>query len=167
MAKTAKKTDPNLWQTVKKTVTQGERGGRAGQWSARKAQLAVSEYKKRGGGYEGPKSSDNHLRQWTDQDWGTRSGRKSEETGERYLPRKAREHLTDAEYCRTTEKKRADTSKGRQFSRQPEKIARKTAKDRRPDLARQTKASLLQHARDCHIPGRSKMSKSQLIEALR
>ena len=29
------------------------RGGKAGQWSARKAQLLASEYKKAGGGYRG------------------------------------------------------------------------------------------------------------------
>ena len=50
MSDTAEKTDPALWEEVKEEVTAGSKGGRAGQWSARKAQLAVAEYKKRGGG---------------------------------------------------------------------------------------------------------------------
>ena len=95
MATTAEKTDPGLWESIKTRVTRGAKGGRPGQWSARKAQLAVGEYKKAGGGYRGPKRADNHLRQWQREEWGTKSGRKSTDTGERYLPRKAREHLTD------------------------------------------------------------------------
>ena len=86
MSKTAQKTDPKLWDKVKSEVTRGRKGGEPGQWSARKAQLAVQEYKKRGGGYLGAKS---------DEDWGTKSGRNSRETSERYLPKKARKALAD------------------------------------------------------------------------
>ena len=46
VAKTSKKTDPKLWEKVKQVVTAGDKGGRPGQWSARKAQRAVQEYKK-------------------------------------------------------------------------------------------------------------------------
>ena len=53
MGKTAQKSDPKLWEKVKRQVTAGAKGGRKGQWSARKAQLAVQEYKRRGGGYKG------------------------------------------------------------------------------------------------------------------
>src|SRR5579875_3638027 len=101
MADTAEKSDPELWEKVKEEVTEGDKGGRPGQWSARKAQLAVNEYKHEGGGYKGKKTADNHLSQWQKEEWGTKSGRKSTESGERYLPKKAREHLTDAEYKRT------------------------------------------------------------------
>ena len=89
--------------------------------------MAVQEYKRRGGGYAGAKRSDNHLAQWTREEWGTRSGEESPATGERYLPKAARDALTDEEYRRTTQKKRVDLRKGRQFSRQPADIARKTA----------------------------------------
>ncbi|WP_338665706.1 hypothetical protein VQH23_11115 [Pararoseomonas sp. SCSIO 73927] len=130
MAARAKRTDEKLWEKVKARVTKGSKGGDAGEWSARKAQLAVSEYKKAGGGYEGGKSADNSLTQWTKEDWGTKSGKKSGETHERYLPRKAREELSDAEYARTTAAKRRDTAKGKQFSSQPKDVARKTAKAR-------------------------------------
>jgi len=132
----ARKTDPKLWETVKERVTRGDKGGEAGQWSARKAQLAVSEYKKAGGGYEGGKSEANHLRQWTEEEWGTKSGHDSAETGERYLPKKARDSLTDEEYARTSAAKRRDTAKGRQVSKQPEDVAKKTAKARAPAAKR-------------------------------
>lgn len=130
MAATAKKTDPALWDQVKARVTEGDKGGEPGQWSARKAQLAVQEYKKEGGGYVGAKSADNHLQQWTGEEWGTGSGAQSGETGERYLPKKARKALTKAEVARTDAKKRADTADGKQFSRQPKDVAAKTAKAR-------------------------------------
>ncbi len=67
-------------------------GRQARQWSARKAQMASSEYKKEGGGYEGKKSDDNHLKQWTEEEWGTKSGKESGKTGEptcRRSPRRA------------------------------------------------------------------------------
>ena len=75
--------------------------------------------------------SQRSLRAWTKQDWGTKSGKKSSETGERYLPKAARDALTPAEYAATTRKKREDTRKGKQFSRQSKKTARKVRKYRR------------------------------------
>ncbi|MDB5648901.1 MAG: hypothetical protein JWL62_421 [Hyphomicrobiales bacterium] len=87
MAGIAKKADPGLWEKVKAKVTRGTKGGRAGQWSARKAQMAVQEYKAAGGTYIGSKAGGNHLAKWTHEDWGTKSGRRSRDTGERYLPR--------------------------------------------------------------------------------
>ena len=66
------------------------------------------------------------LRSWTKQKWRTKSGKKSSETGERYLPEKAIKALSSAEYARTTKKKREDTKKGKQHSKQPRSIAKKT-----------------------------------------
>ena len=106
MSSSAKKTDPELWEKVKTEVTEGDKGGKPGQWSARKAQMAVQEYKHEGGGYEGKKSEDNHLVQWQEEDWGTKSGSPSGKTGERYLPKEARAQLTDEEYKRTSDKTR-------------------------------------------------------------
>ncbi|WP_349368040.1 hypothetical protein [Salinarimonas sp.] len=171
MAQTAKKSDPKLWDKVKRDVTKSSKGGRPGQWSARKAQMATQEYKSRGGGYEGPKQEDTHLHKWTEEEWGTKSGEKSTETGERYLPKKARENLSEEEYERTTKKKRADTKKGKQFSGQPKDVAKKTARHR--DTGRSsgksepTKAELYEKAKKQDIPGRSKMSKQELMKAVR
>lgn len=74
------------------------------------------------------------LDKWTKEDWGTKSGKNSTQgknaTGERYLPRKAREALSDKEYARSTAKKRAAMRKGKQHSKQPDDVAKKTAKYR-------------------------------------
>lgn len=163
MTETAEKTDPALWEKVKEEVTKKGKGGRPGQWSARKAQLAVQEYKAEGGGYRGKKSADNHLVQWTREDWGTKSGKRSTQTGERYLPKRAREKLTNAEYRRTTAKKRADTAKGKQFSAQPEDVAAKAADAR---LETMPVTELRRRAAAHKVPGRSKMRKDELIQAL-
>ena len=130
MSKTAQRTDPKLWERVKSKVTRGGNGGEPGQWSARKAQLAVQEYKKLGGGYLGAKSEDNSLKRWSDDDLGTKSGRNSRETGKRDLPKKARKALLDSDYRETSAKKGADTKKGKQASRQPKKVEEKTARNR-------------------------------------
>ena len=151
---------------MKRQVTAGDKGGAPGQWSARKAQLAVREYKRRGGAYLGARRADNNLRQWTEEDWGTRSGAPARETGERYLPRAAREHLSEDEYQRTTAKKRADTQLGRQFSRQPKSVARKTALYRHHDVRPVTKAELMREARRRNLRGRSRMDKEALRQAL-
>ena len=162
MAKAAEKTDPKLWDKVKKQVTAGDKGGKPGQWSARKAQMAVGEYKSEGGAYKGKKTADNHLSQWTKEEWGTKSGKESGKTGERYLPKKAREKLSDGEYARTTAKKRADSAKGKQFSAQPKDVARKTAAAHGPT----TRADLLAQAARRGIKGRSRMKKAELEQAL-
>ena len=72
------------------------------------------------------KKSQRSLKAWSKQDWGTKSGKKSSETGERYLPKAARDSLTSAEYAATTAKKRKDTAAGKQHSKQPKRIAKKT-----------------------------------------
>ena len=131
MGKVAKKKNPKLWNRIKNQVKASGKGGKPGQWSARKAQLATQKYKASGGGYSGAKSSNNSLKKWGNEDWGTKSGKNStqgkEATGERYLPKKKREKLTKKEYAATSRKKREDTKKGKQFSKQPEKVAQKTS----------------------------------------
>lgn len=113
----------------------GSKGGRPGQWSARKAQLMALAYKKAGGGYSGSKTkAQKSLSKWTEEEWGTKSGKPSTQgpkaTGERYLPKKARKALSAKEYAATSEKKRADTKSGKQFSKQPKTIAKKTSRYR-------------------------------------
>ena len=78
--------------------------------------------------------SQKSLDSWTKEKWGTKSGKPSTQgknaTGERYLPEKAREKLTDEEYARSTARKRAATRKGQQYSKQPQDVAKKTARHR-------------------------------------
>ena len=45
------------------------------------------------------------LKKWTKQKWRTKSGKKSADTGERYLPEKAIKRLSSKEYAATTRKK--------------------------------------------------------------
>jgi hypothetical protein len=74
------------------------------------------------------------LKKWTQEDWGTKSGKPSTQgpkaTGERYLPKKARESLSASEYAATTKAKREGTKAGKQFVKQPKTIAKKTARFR-------------------------------------
>ena len=76
------------------------------------------------------KKAQKSLVEWGKQKWGTKSGEPSSKTGERYLPEKAREALSDSEYAATSAKKRKDKAAGKQHSPQPKKIAEKTAKYR-------------------------------------
>jgi hypothetical protein len=71
------------------------------------------------------------LVNWTRQDWRTKSGKPSGQTGERYLPASAIKALTPAEYASTTAAKRKGTAAGKQFVKQPKAIQKKTAKFRR------------------------------------
>ena len=128
-------TKPALRESIKKRVMAGSKGGKPGQWSARKAQLVAQAYKKAGGGYSGGKTSKQQsLSKWTKEDWGTKSGKPSTQgksaTGERYLPKKARQALSSSEYAATTKAKREGTKRGKQFVRQPKSIAKKTARYR-------------------------------------
>ena len=126
MAKVAKKTDPAKWELAKADA----KAKMGGKHSARAMQEATRLYNERGGGYSGAKSSGNKLSKWTKEEWGTKSGKKSSETGERYLPKAAIKSLSDSEYAATTRAKRAGTAAGKQFVKQPENIAKKTAKHR-------------------------------------
>ena len=128
-------TNPELRNRIKNRIMAGSKGGKPGQWSARKAQLVALAYKKAGGGYSGGKSSkQKSLSKWTKEDWGTKSGKPSTQgskaTGERYLPKKARQALSSSEYAATSKAKREGIKKGKQFVAQPKSIAKKTAKYR-------------------------------------
>jgi hypothetical protein len=128
-------TKPELRARIVASVKAGTSGGKAGQWSARKAQLVAQRYKKAGGGYSGPKTAkQSSLSKWTSEKWTTKSGKPSTQgpkaTGERYLPKKAIKALSSSEYAATTKKKREGTKSGKQFVKQPSKVAKKTARYR-------------------------------------
>ena len=113
-------TKPELRKRIVASVKAGSKGGKAGQWSARKAQIASQKYEKAGGGYSGPKTTaQKNLSKWTDEKWRTKSGKPSTQgksaTGERYLPTKAIKSLSAAEYAATTRAKREGTKRGQQF----------------------------------------------------
>lgn len=121
------RTNEKLWEQAK-AQAKAKMGGKH---SARAMQLAGKIYKEKGGGYTGEKTAaQKSMSKWTKEDWGTKSGKPSGKTGERYLPKKARDALSPAEYAATTRAKREGTAKGKQFVAQPKRIAKKTAKFR-------------------------------------
>lgn len=77
------------------------------------------------------KAPQKSLDKWTRQNWRTKSGKPSSETGERYLPEKAIKSLSSSEYAATTRAKRQGTAQGKQHVAQPKNIAEKTRRFRR------------------------------------
>ena len=73
------------------------------------------------------KAPQQSLKDWTAQKWRTKSGKRSSDTGERYLPENAIKALSPFEYAATTRAKRTGKKAGKQFVKQPPKVAKKTA----------------------------------------
>ena len=121
------RTNEALWEKAK-AEAKAKMGGKH---SARAMQLAGKIYKDKGGSYTDPKTeAQKSMSKWSKEEWTTKSGKPSSKTGERYLPKKAIEALTPAEYAATTRAKRAGTRQGKQFVAQPKKVAEKVAKYR-------------------------------------
>ena len=121
----AKKTQPAKWKRIVASVKAGSKGGPAGKWSARKAQLATARYKKAGGGY---KSSSNKLSKWSKQDWGyvTKGDeKKPKKKRGRYLPKKVRQSLTASQKASTNKKKRTASAKGKSKAKYSKAVAKK------------------------------------------
>ena len=76
------------------------------------------------------KAPQKSLKAWTKQNWKTKSGKRSSDTGERYLPEAAIKSLSSAEYARTSAAKRKGKAQGKQFVQQPKGIADKTRRFR-------------------------------------
>ena len=122
----AKKTKEAMWKRIVASVKSGGKGGRPGQWSARKAQLATARYKKAGGGYRGKKSSSNKLTKWSKQKWDYVSKgdkKKPKSKRGRYLPESVRKSLSSSEKSATNRRKKAATAKGKQKAKYTKKIA--------------------------------------------
>ena len=123
-------TDPAKRERIKNRIMAGSKGGRPGQWSARKAQLLAAEYKKAGGGYSGAKTkAQRSLSKWTGEKWRTSDGSKSEGK-KRYLPDRAWKALSPGEKRATNAAKAKGNRAGKQFVAQPKKVAKKTARYR-------------------------------------
>ncbi len=138
---TAKKDDnytkPELRGKLKNEIKDGEKGGKAGQWSARKAQLLTHEYEKAGGGYKDDHKTESqeHLSKWTDEAWTTADGKPGRGTAAdreggttRYLPKEAWDKLSPAEKKATNAKKVVGSKAGKQTVANTEK-AKKAQKE--------------------------------------
>lgn len=93
MPTTAVRSDPALWDQIRLKWLKSAKGGVAGKWNARKAMLAVQEYKRLGGRYLGARARNNSLKKWEREDWGYVDG----DPSGRYLPAAVRAALSPAE----------------------------------------------------------------------
>lgn len=119
-------TKPALRESIKRRIIAGSKGGRAGQWSARKAQLLAQEYRKAGGGYRTGRRTraQRSLRKWTRQRWRTSDNKPAERGGRmrRYLPDAVWKRLTPSQRSATNRKKLQGDKKGKQFVRNTETV---------------------------------------------
>lgn len=167
-----KYTKPQLRQQIKDELMQSDKGGKPGQWSARKSQLLVQEYEKQGGGYQGEKDeAAKSLEEWTEQDWQTQSGdaraRKDGKT-KRYLPKAVWNRLSESEKEEVEQRKQKQSQDGQQYVEWTPAVKRAMTEIEQDEnrLADLTKAELYDLARDRDISGRSNMNKNELISAL-
>ena len=126
---TAKYTDPALRARLKDEVVAGDKGGKPGQWSARKAQLLKAEYERAGGEYLGEKDeTQQHLSQWSGEEWQTSDGGGNARTGSaeekggasrRYLPKQAWDALSEEEKHATDARKAEGSAHGEQYVANP------------------------------------------------
>ena len=110
-------TMPELRERLKARILRGTKGGKAGQWSARKAQLLAHAYEAEGGGYKGGKTStQRHLQEWTHQEWTTSDGERAQRGSgtARYLPKTAWSTLSASEKAATNRKKVEGSRRGTQ-----------------------------------------------------
>ncbi|KAG9188105.1 hypothetical protein G6011_02028 [Alternaria panax] len=135
-----KYTNPELRDQVKEEMQAGDKGGAPGQWSARKAQMMASEYKKRGGEYTTDQKDETakHLDEWTEEEWQAKqgSGSAKDENGleHRYLPKKAWEQMSEKEKEETDAKKQEGSKAGKQHVANTPKAA-----DARKDASKDDK----------------------------
>ena len=166
-----KYTKPDLRRKIKDELMESDKGGKPGQWSARKSQLLVQEYEKQGGGYKKDEKDDaaKSLEEWGEQDWQTQDGDKARQDGKtkRYLPKAVWERLSD-EDKKVAEQIKQEASGREQYVEWTPAIARAMAEaGYSEDSNEPTKQELYQQARELDIEGRSKMNREELHEAVK
>lgn len=169
-----KYTQPDLREQIKEEIKQSDKGGKPGQWSARKSQLLVQEYEKQGGGYRQDEKDEaaQSLEAWTEQNWQTLEGdAEAREDGitKRYLPAEVWERLSAAEKREAERTKESGSQSGEQYVGWTPAIKRAmAAAGYAPDAADEepTKAELYEQAQQLDIEGRSQMNKSELQQAV-
>jgi hypothetical protein len=168
-----KYTKPDLREKIKEEIKRSDKGGKKGQWSARKSQLLVKEYEKQGGGYTGEKDeAAKSLEDWTAQDWQTQGGEvQARENGKtkRYLPKEAWDKLSAKEKREAEKTKQKGSQKGEQYVAYTPAVkkALKQVKSRSGSADREaSKQELYNQAKKLDIRGRSRMSKPELAKAI-
>ena len=70
----SKYTKPELRERIKDRIMKSSKGGKSGQWSARRSQMLAKEYEKAGGGYKGGKGEkQKSLEKWGKEKWMTKN----------------------------------------------------------------------------------------------
>lgn len=170
-----KYTKPDLRRRLKEEIKQSDKGGKPGQWSARKSQLLVQEYEKHGGGYKKDEKDDaaKSLEEWTEQNWQTMEGdgqARGDGITKRYLPEEVWDRLSDEEKRKAESTKEEGSQSGEQYVDWTPAIKRAMAEagyapdddfDDEP-----TKQELYEQAQELEISDRSKMDKAELKEAV-
>jgi hypothetical protein len=173
-----KYTKPDLRRKLKEDIKQSDKGGKPGQWSARKSQLLVQEYEKHGGGYKEDSKDEaaRSLEEWTEQNWQTVEGEgqaRGDGITKRYLPEEVWNKLSDQEKREAERTKEKGSQSGEQYVDWTPAIKRAMAEagygpgDREDDQAEPTKKELYEEAKDLGVEGRSKMNKAELKQAVR
>ena len=170
-----KYTKPDLRRQIKAELMQSDKGGKLGQWSARKSQLLVQEYEKQGGGYKQDQKDDaaKSLEEWGEQDWQTQGGEeqaRQDGKTKRYLPKAVWERLSESEKQEAEQIKQKASRQGQQYVEWTPAIKQamaETGYSDRDDSNQPTKQELYQEAQELDIDGRSKMNKQDLVEAIK
>ena len=167
-----KYTKPELREKLKDQLKNSTKGGKKGKWSARKSQLLVTEYEKKGGDYKKDKNNEEakSLRSWTDQEWQTKEGKgRARQQGKmkRYLPKKVWDLLDDRQKEEANRIKEKADQKGQHKVKWTPAI-RKAFKQAGFDDDKNTKKKqdFYQKAKELDISGRSKMNENDLEQAV-
>lgn len=172
-----KYTKPDLRRQIKDDLMQSDKGGKSGQWSARKSQLLVQEYEKQGGGYKQSEDDKDEaaqsLEEWSEQDWQTQAGEaqaRQDGKTKRYLPKAVWDKLSDAEKQQAERTKQQASKQGEQYVEWPDAVKR-AMQELEADGASEsdsepTKAELYEKAQDLEVEGRSQMDKDELQQAI-
>ena len=120
------KSNPKLWDSIKKKVTSGSKGGPSGKWSARKAQMVTQQYKSRGGKFKGSKNKKcNSLSKWSREKWRYSSSSHSKRKSGRYLPDIIHKHLSKSTQRKENKKKGSKRGKWVSYSPSVKRAMRK------------------------------------------
>lgn len=64
--KSLEQDSPELWKEIRKNLLKSDKGGKAGEWTARKQQMLVKMYKDAGGGFRGTlRSTNRSIKRWS------------------------------------------------------------------------------------------------------
>lgn len=183
-----KYTKPDLRRQLKQDIKESDKGGKPGQWSARKSQMLVQAYEKEGGGYRKDHKDEaaQSLEEWTAQNWQTKEGEgDAQQDGlmKRYLPEAVWDRLSGQEQKAAERTKQSGDAQGEQYVSWTPAIKRAMAEagyapdgseadgqtvysERPQPLQQKTVDELYQQAQDLDIQGRSDMNKDELVEAV-